>query len=177
MCVTSERVSIKISEVMKNWNVILTSSFHPLLVLVHKNKMRWLKKGQENYNSKKTVRKKKKRGEKPHLKTIQMCICCILSHYLFISVSCLNVALTLKPYAALNWNQICGRPGGAGCFFWDLKERLDKGGDFTVFGVLRGKISGLKVDWQWTRFRVAVGWTNAGKKIFSEAKCGIGQVQ
>lgn len=113
-------------------------------------------------------------------------ICCVLSSYLFISVSCLGAAPTLKLSAAPNWNQISGRPGGGGCFsgswrknwikkgeiswFWGFLDKKNIGGGYIFFSW------GPKVDWQRVSFRVSflqsvwVGWTNAEKKIFSEVE-------
>lgn len=119
-------------------------------------------------------------------------ICCILSRYLFISVSCLGVTPTLKLSTAPNWNQISGRPGGGGCFSGSWRKDWIKKGEISWFWGFWEKKKykkkynqprwlcffrrGPKVDWQRVSFRVSflqsvrVGWTNAVKKIFSEVE-------
>lgn len=117
-------------------------------------------------------------------------ICCVLSSYLFISVSCLGAAAPPpRPQS-----QRCPKlepdfweAGRCWMFFWVLKEKLDKErGEISWFW----GFSGLKkirywrrlcflhweVDWQRPSSRVSllqsagVGWTHAGKKTFSEVE-------
>lgn len=118
-------------------------------------------------------------------------ICCVLSSYLFISVSCLGAAAPPPPAltvsAAPNWNQISGRPGGAGCFSGSWRKNwIKKGGRFHGFEAFSGlkkirywrRLCFLRweVDWQRPSSRVSllqsagVGWTHAGKKTFSEVE-------
>ena len=113
-------------------------------------------------------------------------ICCILSRYLFISVSC--PPTTLKLSAAPNWNQISVRPGGGGCYSESWRKDWIKKREISWFRVFLGEKKGggciffsffcwgLKVDWQRASFRVSflqsawVRWTNAVKTIFSEVE-------
>lgn len=86
---------------------------------------------------------------------------CVPWSYLFISDGGLQTAPTFYCSAAPNWNQISGRPGGAGCFFRDLEEKLDKEeGDFMVWGFKEEKKmkSELVVD-----FSTAAGWQEFAK--------------
>lgn len=158
-----------------------TRSIH--ILAKRKNRKKKLKKWQGGNTEQKRW---KKATLKNHKDVERSWMCCILSLYLFISVSCLGVTHPLKLSAAPNWNQISGRPWGSGCFFGSSRKDWIKTGEISWFwGFLGGKknirvgcffLWGPKVDWQRVSFRVSilqsvrVQWTNAAKKIFSEVE-------
>lgn len=82
-----------------------TRSIH--ILAKRKNRKKKLKKWQGGNTEQKRW---KKATLKNHKDVERSWMCCILSLYLFISVSCLGVTHPLKLSAAPNWNQISGRP-------------------------------------------------------------------